>query len=272
MFFFDYHLKNFAFLRCCSYYNRVPAPGGLDFFHDLWREIASAYEQEVANPYCHKRQDKMANPYCHKRQQQSHKGVVKIASVPLNQFKPEDITLKVDSDKLTLHGQHHSEREDGFDTSEFKRVFKLPQDIDPTTVKSRTTQDGGALVIEGSKRLEEKEDDGKFEIKLDVSGFKPEEIKVQIRGNELSVSGKHKSKDGEVYRSRDYSRRIELPDDIVLASVSSRFSKDGLLTIEASRDPALLPSERAIDITMETDEPEDEPKPSTSGETAETVE
>ena len=214
----------------------------------------------------------MANPYCHKRQQQSHKGVVKIASVPLNQFKPEDITLKVDSDKLTLHGQHHSEREDGFDTSEFKRVFKLPQDIDPTTVKSRTTQDGGALVIEGSKRVEEKEDDGKFEIKLDVSGFKPEEIKVQIRGNELSVSGKHKSEDGEVYRSRDYSRRIELPDDIVLASVSSRLSKEGLLTIEASRDPALLPSERAVDITMETDEPEDEPKPSTSGETAETVE
>ena len=260
MFFFDYHLKNFAFLRCCSYYNRVPAPGGLDFFHDLWREIASAYEQEVANPYCRK------------RQQQSHKGVVKIASVPLNQFKPEDITLEVDSDKVTLHGQHRSEREDGFDTSEFKRVFKLPQDIDPTTVTSRTTQDGGALVIEGSKRLEEKEDDGKFEIKLDVSGFKPEEIKVQIRGNELSVSGKHKSEDGEVYRSRDYSRRIELPDDIVLASVSSRLSKDGLLTIEASRDPALLPSERAVDITMETDEPEDEPKPSTSGETAETEE
>ena len=258
MFFFDYHLKNFAFLRCCSYYNRVP--GGLDFFHDLWREIASAYEQEVANPYCHK------------GQQQSHKGVVKIASVPLNQFKPEDITLKVDSDKVTLHGQHHSEREDGFDTSEFKRVFKLPQDIDPTTVTSRTTQDGGALVIEGSKRLEEKEDDGKFEIKLDVSGFKPEEIKVQIRGNELSVSGKHKSEDGEVYRSRDYSRRIVLPDDVVLGSVSSRLSKEGLLTIEASRDPALLPSERAVDITMETDEPEDEPKPSTSGETAETVE
>ncbi|XP_027041102.1 heat shock protein beta-2-like isoform X2 [Pocillopora damicornis] len=242
----------------CNYYKGVP--GGFDFFHNLWREIALAYEQEVGNPYCRK------------RQQQSHKGAVKIASVPLNQYKPEDITLEVDSDKVTLHGQHRSEREDGFDTSEFKRVFKLPQDIDPTTVTSRTTQDGGVLVVEGSKRVEEKEDDGKFEIKLDVSGFKPEEIKVQIRGNELSVSGKHKSEDGEVYRSRDYSRRIVLPNDVVLGSVSSRLSKESLLTIEASRDPALLPSERAVDITMETDEPEDEPKPSTSGETAETEE
>ena len=258
-FFLTIILKNLLFFfLCCSYYNQVPA--GFDFFHLLWREIASAYEQEVGNPYCRK------------RQQQSHKGAVKIASVPLNQYKPEEITIEVDSDKVTLQGQHRSEREDGFDTNEFKRVFKLPQDIDPTTVTSRTTQDGGALVIEGSKLLEEKEDDGKFEIKLDVSGFKPEEIKVQIRGNELSVSGKHKSEDGEVYRSRRYSRRIVLPDDVVLGSVSSRLSKEGLLTIEASRDPALLISERAVDVTMETDEPEDEPKPSTSAETAETEE
>lgn len=248
----------FPTYRPCNYYNQVPS--GFDFFHDLWREIALAYEQEVGNPCCVKRQE------------QSHKGAVKIASVLLNQFKPQDITLEVDSDKVTLHGQQRSEREDGFDTSEFKRVFKLPQDVDPTTVTSRTTQDGSALVIEGSKRVQEKEDDSKFKIKLDVSGFKPEEIKVQIRGNELSVSGKHTLEDGAVHRSRDYSRRITLPDNVVLGSVKSRLSKEGLLTIEGSRDPALLPSERNVDVAMETDEPEDEPKPSTSSETAETKE
>lgn len=249
----------FPTYRPCSYYNQVPR--GFDFFHDLWREIALAYEQEVGG-----------NPCCVKRQEQFHNGAVKIASVLLNQFKPEDITLEVDSDKVSLHGQHRSEREDGFDTNEFKRVFKLPQDVDPTTVTSRATQDGSALVIEGSKRVQEKDDDGKFKIKLDVSGSKPEEIKVQIRGKELSVSGKHISEDGEVYRSRDYSRRITLPDDVVLSSVTSRLSKEGVLTIEASRDPALLPSERNVDVTMETNEPEDEPKPSTSSETAETKE
>ena len=247
---------NFLSSFCFSYYNRVPR--GYDFFHDLWREIALAYEQEAGNSCCRKSQET------------THKGAVKIASVPLSHYKPEDISLEVDSEKVTLHGQHRSETEDGFDTSEFKRVFKLPQDVDPTTVTSHATQDGGALVIEGTKRVEEKTDDSKFETKLDFSGFKPEEIKIQLRGNELSISGKHISEDDGLYRSRDYSRRILLPDDVVLSSVTSRLSKEGLLTIEAPRDPALLPSERTVDVTMETEQPEEEPKPSTSAEPGET--
>ena len=46
--------------------------------------------------------------------------------------------------------------------------------------------------------------------------------------------------------------------------------KEGLLMVEASRDPALLPRERAVDVLLETDESEDEPKPSTRDEPAHT--
>ena len=192
--------------------------------------------------------------YRRRRRELSPKGAVKIAFVPLYNYKPEEITLEVDNDNVILHGKHRSEREDGFDTSEFKRVFKLPQEVDPTAITSRATQNGDALINEGTKREEEKTEEGKFEAKFDFSGFKPEEIKIQLHGNELSIGGKHTSEDSGNYRSRDYSRTLLLPDDIVVSSVTSCLSKEGQLTIEASRDPALLPGERNVDVIMETDE------------------
>ena len=181
--------------------------------------------------------------------------------------------MDVDSEKITLHGQHRSESEDGFENSEFKKVIKLPEGVDPTTVTSRAIQDGGVLLLEGIKRVEEKAkaDDGKFTVKLDLHGFNPQDIKVKLRGRDLTITGKNKSEESGLYLSRDYSRRILLPNDADLGSVTSRLSKEGLLTIEASRDPTLLPSDRSVDITMEVDEPqpEDEAKQSTSGEAEE---
>ena len=210
-----------------SYSHNNREPGWFDFFHELWRQMALAYQQEVGF-------------WVHEL---SNKGTVKIASLLLRHFKPENIALGVDSDKVTLHGKQRLEREDGFNTCEFKRIFPLPQNVDPTTVTSRITQDGGVLVIEGLKRVEEKEDDGKFEIKLDVSGFKPEEIKIQLHGKELIVSGKRTLEDGRANRSRGFSHRVLLPEDVVVSSVRSRLSKEGLLMVQASRDPALLPRE-----------------------------
>ena len=205
----------------------------------------------------------------------SRQGPTKIASVPLSHYKPEEISLEVDNEKVILHGLHQLEREDGFEKNEFKRVFKLPQGIDPKTVKSRPSQNGQALVIEGTKPEEDEANDGKFRAKLDFSGFKPEEIKIQLRGNELKITGKHLLERDDFYLTRDYSRRILLPDDADLSSVTSRLSKEGLLTIEASRDPALLPQERSVDVTMETDEGTkqiaEEPKAETSVDAGETV-
>ena len=126
------------------------------------------------------------------------------------------------------------------------------------------------LKMEGLKHVEEKEDDGKFETKLDVSGFKPEEIKIQLHGKELIVCGKRTLEDGRANRSRGFSHRVLLPEDVVVSSVRSRLSKEGLLMVEASRDPALLPRERAVDVLLETNETEDEPKPFTRDEPADT--
>ena len=138
-------------------------------FHDLWNEIARPNKLEAGN---------------------SCQGPTKIASVSLIHYKPEEISLEVDNEKVILHGQHQIEREDGFEKSEFKRVFKLSQGVDPKTVKSRPSQDGQALVIEATKPVEEEAKDGKFRTKLNFSAFKPEKIKIQLGGNELNITGK----------------------------------------------------------------------------------
>ena len=171
--------------------------------------------------------------------------------MPLSHYKPEEISLEVDNEKITLHGLHRFEREDSFITSEFKRLFNLPQAVDPTNVTSRIIQNGGVLVIEGMKCSERRVKDHKFEAKLDFRDFTPEEIKIQLQKNELNVIGKRLSED---HMSRDYSRRILLPDDVDLSSVTSHLAKEGLLSIEA---PSI--QQRAFEVTMETSEPCEEP-------------
>ena len=244
--------------RHSSYSRAVP---GFGFFPDLWRELALAYEQETGDSCFEQRKDK------------SPQGAIKIASVPLSQYKPEEISVAVDSEKITLHGQHRSEDENGFENSEFKKVIKIPQEVDPESVTSRVTPDGNALLLEGTKRVKEKvkKDDGKFAVNLDLSGFRPEEIKVKLHGQELTITGKRRSEDNGFHWSRDCSRRFLLPNDVDLSSVTSRLSKKGLLTIEASRNPALLPTTRSVEVTIEIDEPqpEDEAQQTTSGDKGE---
>ncbi|KAK2567450.1 Heat shock protein hsp-16.2 [Acropora cervicornis] len=221
----------------CSPYSQVVPRSR--FFDDLWRDIALAFVQDNRPASCGR--------------EQSAQGPIKIATIPLNQYKPEDISLDVDAEKITLYGQHRSEDENGFENSQFKKVIKIPDGVDPTSVASTASEDGRALVLTGIKRVEEKkeDDDNKFAVKLNLSGYKPDEIKVQLRGQELTVTGKQRSEEDGLQRSRDYHRRILLPDDADLSSVTSRLSKEGLLTIEAPRDAALLPSERSLDVTME---------------------
>ena len=141
--------------------------------------------------------------------EKDYQGTIKIAYGLIGHYKPEEISLEVDSEKIILHGQHQCDQDDGFDKSEFMRVFKLPPGVDPTTVTSRINPNNGVLVIEGIRQAEDKANDDKFESKLHFRGFKPEEIKFHLRSNMLTVTG---IKECERHQSRNtYSRCIVLP-------------------------------------------------------------
>ena len=49
---------------------------------------------------------------------------------------------------------------------------------------STPSEDGRDLLLPGSKRVQgnEKDEDKNFAVKLNLSGYQPDEIKVQLRG------------------------------------------------------------------------------------------
>lgn len=80
-------------------------------------------------------------------------------------------------------------------------------------------------------------DKDKFEAKLDVQQFKPEEISVKVTGeNTITIEGKHEEKEdehGQIYRH--FLRRYVLPKTCDINKVESKLSSDGVLSISAPR-------------------------------------
>ncbi len=78
-------------------------------------------------------------------------------------------------------------------------------------------------------------DDGKLVIRADVPGFKPEEIKVELEGDTLTVSGEHEESTEAEKRSfqRRYSafrRSIALPPDVDAEGIEA-ITRDGVLDV-----------------------------------------
>ena len=67
-------------------------------------------------------------------------------------------------------------------------------------------------------------DPNKFEAKLKINNFTPEEITVKVNGNNLLVEGKHEEKwdkNGHSYVSRQFTQRYTLVDDVDLEQLCS---------------------------------------------------
>merc|ERR1711963_1068701 len=82
-----------------------------------------------------------------------------------------------------------------------------------------------------------KDDDKVFEITMDTSQYKPDELKVNVLQNTLTVEAKHteQSEDGRNFVSKQFLRRYTLPRDCKYEQVSSNLSSDGILVISAPK-------------------------------------
>ena len=104
-------------------------------------------------------------------------------------------------------------------------------------------------------------DDQKFEVTLDVSEYKPEELKVTTVNNTLAIEGKHEAHksdqdntpmstaSGSSSVMRQFSRKWTLPTDADPNNVVSNLSSDGILMITAPRKGAIasqVPIQKAI--------------------------
>jgi len=94
------------------------------------------------------------------------------------------------------------------------------------------------LTLEVVPALDLSETESDVEVKMDVPGFKPEEIDIQVRGNLLTVSGSNKEEKeekGREYhrierRQGSFSRSVTLPCEVVGAKAKAEY-KSGVLRL-----------------------------------------
>uniref|UniRef100_A0A1I7XQD7 SHSP domain-containing protein n=1 Tax=Heterorhabditis bacteriophora TaxID=37862 RepID=A0A1I7XQD7_HETBA len=76
-------------------------------------------------------------------------------------------------------------------------------------------------------------DDTKFAVSLDVSHFKPEELRVNLEGRELVIEGnRNKRLMADTRRGWSFLRKWTLPTDADLDAITPSISDKGHLTIE----------------------------------------
>ena len=185
-------------------------------------------------------------------------------SLDVRHYKPDEISLKVDGNKLLVSGKRHEKSDYGFETSQFERSYPIPDDIVAKSFTSKISENG-LLEIEAPKRVVAKasgnvvqQDDTKFKAVFDVSDYKPGEVSVKVQGDLLLVSGEKnvESKDDEerFMQHRQFSRCIPLPKTMKLESLQSKWTKEGKLFIEGEKLPAIEPESRQLEIQHEKDD------------------
>ncbi|XP_067009298.2 protein lethal(2)essential for life-like [Anabrus simplex] len=70
----------------------------------------------------------------------------------VQQFKPEEITVKTVGNSVILEGKHEERKdENGYISRQFQRRYTLPKNVDPNAVTSKLSSDG-ILTIEGPRK------------------------------------------------------------------------------------------------------------------------
>ncbi|KAK4872743.1 hypothetical protein RN001_014772 [Aquatica leii] len=94
------------------------------------------------------------------------------------------------------------------------------------------------------------QDKEKFQVKLDVKHFTPEEISVKVVNEQsLVIEAKHESKDEKGSTSRHLIRQFVLPDGHDLKAIKTALSANGILTITAPNKVQPAIEDRVIPVT-----------------------
>jgi len=96
-----------------------------------------------------------------------------------------------------------------------------------------------------------KDDDKAFEITMDTSQYRPDDLKVNVMNNTLTIEAKHseQSEDGHSFVARQFLRKYSLPRRCRQERVNSNLSSDGVLVITAPKLAAISDNiERTVPI------------------------
>merc|ERR1711973_18362 len=140
----------------------------------------------------------------------------------------EDPFFRMDTSKNLKVAEQKEERRSGRMPWLMPRKWMIPQLWDEEIFSN--SRDSHLLGLQ--------EDETKMEISLDTTGYKPDELKVQVRDGELCVEGKHeeRSEAGQVMVSRQFSKRYGLPQGAKRLEVMSNLSQDGVMVITVPKE------------------------------------
>ncbi|KAL9906945.1 uncharacterized protein ACN427_003347 [Glossina fuscipes fuscipes] len=88
-----------------------------------------------------------------------------------------------------------------------------------------------------------------YQVSMNVSEFKPEQLTVKVIDNSVIVEGKSEENDNNNgYVSRHFIRRFSLPQGYVADNAISTLSSDGVLTVNVPKPPEIEEKAREIPI------------------------
>ena len=99
------------------------------------------------------------------------------------------------------------------------------------------------------------EDERQFSLTLELPGVKPEEVRIDIEGNQLSISGERRFESGESTERfrragrRSFRRAFTLPDSVATEDVEASLA-DGILTVNLPKTERAKP--RTIQVRNAT--------------------
>ena len=101
-----------------------------------------------------------------------------------------------------------------------------------------------------------KESDNLFQINTDLPGLTKKDIKVSLKGDQLTISGERKrisdnENDHYYYRERSvgkFNRSFNLPESINKDKIQASF-KNGILSVELEKHEEIVPKEMEISIS-----------------------
>uniref|UniRef100_A0A0B7ATA4 SHSP domain-containing protein n=1 Tax=Arion vulgaris TaxID=1028688 RepID=A0A0B7ATA4_9EUPU len=187
----------------------------------------------------------------------------------VNEFKPEEIQVKVQDNKLIVNAKHEEKSAQTSVSREYSRQVDIPGSVDQEKMQCVLSKDGILSVeapltqpsLTGSdaifpiktsspaKSLDmstpvknpiitEADGSRKLRLEVDIGEFKPEDVVVKTMDRKLIVHAEHEEKTSGRTLHKEFNKEYDLPESVDPATIQAYITDDKKLTIEAPLKPA----------------------------------
>jgi len=182
-------------------------------------------------------------------------------------YTPEELSIKTEGDVLIVLAKHETKTAGGqsFVSKQFEQRFSLPSGVKIEKIASSLSKDGVLTVSaprenlaissatienktgqvfsqseeakrsEGLPQPKVSYDDDKFQISLDVTSYRPEDLDVKVEGNSIIITAKQEIQEQGGTRTRVFEQKFSLPSGVKAELVKSSLTREGVLMITAPK-------------------------------------